>query len=181
MCCLININLLKIIMSKIKAFAKCIIESYNFSTHTKTGFSCYIPDSNQGDDDGFIIWVYSETHTRFETHFQNLFSSNRMNVINHQFNKVQSEYVNEMYDSVTRFISELDHIPGFHRIGNGINNGPSNSRKIYNRAISFDFIENDSRILKNLETVLTNNSLIYYICILKQDRNIPLKSISTSC
>lgn len=167
-------------MSKIENFAKCIIESYNFSTHTKTGFSCYIPDSNQRDDDGFIIWVYSETYKRFETHFQNLFSSNRMNVIG-QFNIGQSEYCNSIYDTVSKFIFELDHIADFHKIGNGINNGPSNRRKLYNRAIVFDFMRQDSRILKDIETVFTNNSLIDYICTLKQDQNIPLKRIGTSC
>lgn len=168
-------------MSTMEKFAKCVIEGYNFSTHTKTGFSCYIPDSSQRDDDGFIIWVYSETHKRFETHFQNLFSSNRMDVIGRQFNNVQSAYDIEMYDSVSKFISELVNISGFHKIGNGINNRPNSRLKLYNQAISFDFIEKDYRILKDIETVFTNNSLIDYICILKQDRNIPLKSISKSC
>ena len=167
-------------MSEIETIAKCIIKSYLFRSHTKTGFSCYIPDSNQCDEYGFIIWVYSETHKRFETQFQNLFSLNRKNAII-QFNKGQSEYCHEMYDSVSKFISELDNIDGFHKIGGGINNLPSPKRKLYNRAISFDFIEKDTRVLKDIETVFTNNSLIDYICILKKDTNIPLKTNSISC
>jgi hypothetical protein len=167
-------------MDEIEKFANCIIEKYNFCTNTQTGFSCYIPDSNQYDNFGFIIWVYSKTHKRFETHFQNLFSSNRMNVIG-QFNIGQSEYSNFMYDSVSKFISELDMIPGFHSIGNGINNIPSNRPRILNRAISFDFIRKDYEILKKLEFVFTNNSLIDYICTLKNNTNIPLKRINTTC
>jgi hypothetical protein len=167
-------------MGEIEKFAKCIIESYNFCTHSKTGFSCYIPDSNQNDEYGFIIWVYSQRYKRFETHFQNLFSSNRKNVIG-QFNIGQSEYSNFMYDSVSKFISELDKIAGFHKIGKGINNLPSGRPKLLNRAISFDFISQDSKILKDLEIVFTNNSLIDYICTLKTNTNIPLKIIDTSC
>lgn len=167
-------------MSDIETIAKCIIKSYLFRSHTKTGFSCYIPDSNRNEEYGFIIWVYSETHKRIETHFQNLFSLNRKKAIK-RINKLETEYSNEMYDSVSKFISELNQIAGFHKIGNGINNRPSNSPKLYNRAISFDFIEKDSRILKDIETVFTNNSLIDYICILKKNTNIPLKRISPSC
>lgn len=167
-------------MDEIEKFANCIIESYNFCTHSQTGFSCYIPDSNQYDEYGFIIWVYSKTYNRFETHFQNLFSSNRMNVIG-QFNIGQSEYSNLMYDSVSKFNSELDKIQGFHIIGKGINNIPSNRPKISNRAISFDFIRKNYRTLKELEIVFTNNSLIDCICSLKNNKNIPLKRINTSC
>ena len=62
-------------------YAKSIIAKYKFSSNTDTGFSCYIPDTNRYDPYGYIIWVYSTYHKRFETHFQNLFSSNRLQVI----------------------------------------------------------------------------------------------------
>lgn len=167
-------------MDEIETFAKCIIKNYNFCTHSQTGFSCYIPDSNQYDEYGFIIWVYSETHKRFETHFQNLFSSNRKNVIG-QFNIGQSEYSNLMYGSVSKFIAELDKIEGIHKIGKGINNIPSNKPRVFNRAISFDFIRKNSRILKELEIAFTTNSLIDFICTLKNNTNIPMKRIHKSC
>lgn len=166
-------------MNEIKKFAKCVIRSYNFSTNSKTGFSCYIPDLNEPNH-GFIIWVYSEYHKRFETHFQNLFSSNRMNVIN-QFNVKQFEYSNLMYDSVLKFISELDNIYSIHKIGRGINNTPINQPTIFNRAISFDFIKHNHQTLRDIEIVFTNNSLIDYICLLKKDTNIPLKNMSPIC
>lgn len=167
-------------MDKIEKFARCLIRDYNFCTNSKTGFSCYIPDSISHSNYGFIIWVYSEYHKRFETHFQNLFSSNRMNVIS-QFNVNHKYYQDFMFDSVSKFISKLDDTEGIHKIGNGINNLPTNRPKIYNRAISFDFIRQNYPILKDIEILFTNNSLIDYICLLKKNTNIPLKRVMPLC
>ncbi len=166
-------------MNKIEKFAKCIINSYNFSTNSKTDFSCYIPDLNQLNN-GFIIWVYSNYHNRFETQFQNLFSTNRMNVIG-QYNIGQSYYIDTMHESVVRFISELDNIHGIRKIGNGINNVSVNKLKICNRAIKFDEIKQNYQILKDIEIVFTNNSLIDFICSLKKNTNIPLKNVKPLC
>ena len=152
---------MKLEVSMIERFAKRIIELHGFSSNTKSGFSCYIPDSKQySQNEGLLIWNYSNAYSRFETQIQKFSAKARIYRMKEMLSLEYPEYKLEMIDRIYDFKSSLLSINGFKEIGNGAN--VFDETKIKNVGVNFLFLLNNLESLKEFEKWTINNPIVKF-------------------
>ena len=145
----------------IERFARKIIDLHGFSSNSKSGFSCYIPDSKQfSQNEGLLIWNYSNAYTRIETQIQKFSAKARIYRMEEMLSLNYDEYKLEMMDRIYNFKSSLLSISGFQEIGSGTN--VFDVTKIRNIGANFQFLMSNLESLKEFENWTINNPIVKF-------------------
>lgn len=145
----------------LEIFARKIIDLHGFSSNSKMGFSCYIPDSKQySQNEGLLIWNYSNAYKRFETQIQKFSAKARINRMEEMLSLNYDEYKLEMMNRIYNFKSTLLSISEFQEIGNGTN--VFDKTKIRNVGANFQYLLYNLESLKKFEIWTINNPIVKF-------------------
>jgi hypothetical protein len=145
----------------IQKIVKEMIFFHGFSSNTKTGFSCYIPDPKPfSTKEGLLLWVCTPKGKRVLTKIERLVSKSRKKRLIKFLDISEHEYIIKYTSKIIDYSNLLINRFSFHRIGKGVS--VNINPKLYNMSLNLSNFENDLKLLRTFEVFLINNPLTLF-------------------